>query len=125
MSGEGAFVSLTKGPVHTAIEVCVNDPTNYYDKRQRLLEALKKLQPPEQEHVPDFLVATTEIAEVTAAAADYLEKHWFRWWSTKQHQEPILRLGIIRAIEVANGDPDKILPIDFLWLNIGKQTFKG
>jgi hypothetical protein len=125
MSGDGAFVNLTKGPVHTAIEVCVNDPANYYDKRQRLLEALKALKPPEQEHIPDFLVAITEIAEVTDAAAYYLKNHWFTWWSTKQFQEPILRLGIIHAIEVANSAPEKILPIDFLWLNIGKQTFQG
>jgi hypothetical protein len=125
MSGEGAFVSLTKGPVHTAIEVCVNDPANYYDKRQRLLKALKALKPPEQEHILDFLVAITEIAEVTEAAADYLKNHWFKWWKTKQFQEPILRLGIIHAIEVANRDPEKILPIDFLWLNIGKTTFQG
>jgi hypothetical protein len=124
MSGDGAFVSLTKGPVHTAIEVCVNDPANYYDKRQRLLEALKKLKPPEQEHIPDFLVAITEIAEVTEAAADYLKNHWFTWWETKQFREPILRLGIIRAIEVANSNSEKILPIDFLWLNIGKAIFQ-
>jgi hypothetical protein len=125
MSGEGAFANLTKGPVHSAIEVCVNDPANYYAKRQRLLEALEKL-PTDQEQIPDFLFIIKQIAGVTEAAARYLEEHWFTWWSAeKKFQERILRLGIIRAIKAANSDPEKILPIDFLWLNIGKRSLHG
>jgi hypothetical protein len=124
MSGEGAFISLTKGPVHAAIEACVNDPDNGYAKRQNLLQALQDL-PEDEERIADFVFIIKQIAQVTEAAAQYLDTHWFRWWSEKRFQEPILRLGIIRAINVANSDRENILPIEFLWLNIGQRTLQG
>jgi len=113
--GDDLFAHMTKGPVHTAIEVCANDRS----KRALLLQALKAL-PPAEDCIADFVRILKEIAQVTEYAARYLEDEWFTWWRQKQLREPIIRQGIILAIEEANMS-FPALPIAFYWLGVGDR----
>ena len=118
--GDDLFAHMTKGPVHTAIEVCVND----FDKRDLFLEALKSL-PKAEERTADFVRFLKEIAQVTERAADYLEHEWFEWWPQKKLREPIIRQGIIQAIEMAEMGSSR-LPIAFYWIGVGdREKYKA
>jgi hypothetical protein len=122
--GAGDLYAITKGPIHTAIEVCVNekDDSNNYAKRDRFLQALQEF-PQDQDCSSDFVRILKEIAQVTEEAAKYLETKWLTWWSADHpHREPIIRYGIIRAINAANTPPK--VPIDFYWLSVGNRDSK-
>jgi hypothetical protein len=114
MGDEVSFAHMTKGPVHTAIEACVND----YNKRASLLQALQAL-PPTENRPHDFVRILKEIAQVTEHAATYLEEEWFTWWPQKQFPELIVRHGIILAIQQAN-TPSQV-PIVFYWMGVGRE----
>ncbi len=94
---------------------------------ERRLEVLRHLQPYPQ----DSLVENAEKGKVlTAAEAKHIRKHWFNeygdgWWQGDiQPVEPILREGLVAAIEAALNDYNtspptprlRPLPIVFYWV---------
>ena len=144
--GEGvinARKNLVKGIVNTKIDVLVNQPDKAggFDKRDEFLQALNNW-------AQDFLEILKYHAGVTPKEADYLREYWFDpnwadpnsecWWREKQPIEPIIRQGLITAINVATRDPDsvatpdpetwakraKALPIDSYWIYSGYNQFE-
>lgn len=122
--GDAIDTRMTKGPIHAALEVCVNTydgKAQNYVQRGLLLEALQSLIP-ERDCLPAFLRILQEIVQVPEAAADYL-RGWFARWPDVPLREPIVRQGIIRAIQEANSVSPH-LPIDFYWLAVGdRETY--
>jgi hypothetical protein len=136
--GEGiisARKNLVKGIVNTKIDALVNhrNSAGAFDKRDELLKALNNW-------TEDFLEILKRHAGVTAKEADYLHEYWFDpnwadpnsecWWREKQPIEPIIRQGLITAIDVATQDPDtgakraQALPIDSYWIYSGYNQFE-
>lgn len=118
MSDAGMFGNIMKGPVHAKIDALVNDPD--VNKRQRFLADLK-------DWTLDYVNIIQEHAGVTDAEALYLRNSWYNldpatgWWPEHQPIEPIVRQGLITAIEVAMQDPDtgvyRNLPLDSYWIS--------
>ena len=139
--GEGiinARKNLVKGIVNNKIDALVNQPDKAggFDKRDEFLKALNNWE-------EDFLEILKYHAGVTSKEADYLREYWFDpnwadpnsecWWREKQPIEPIMRQGLITAIDVATRDPDdpdpgskraKALPIDSYWIYSGYNQFE-
>src|SRR5437773_104728 len=109
--GDALVTRMVKGPIHAALEACVNDDVNDYDRRRLLHDALQEL-PADQDCLVDYLLILKEIVRVPEDAAVYLAG-WYERWPEKHLREPIIRRGIICAIEKANCHP--VLPIDFYW----------
>lgn len=60
---------------------------------------------------------------LTEEEANHFRNDWFEtWWPNAQPVEPIIRKGLITAMEVAIRDPDEVekretpLPIDVYWI---------
>jgi hypothetical protein len=121
--GAGDLSAMTKGPVHRAIEVCLNedDGSGYYAKRDRFLQELERFASV-LDCRPEFVRIVKEIAQVTEESGRYLETKWLTWWPEKRLLGPIVCQGIVRAIKAAN-DPalPKKLPIDFYWFAVGQR----
>ena len=122
--GDAIDTRMTKGPIHVALEVCVNTydvKAQNYVKRGLLLEALQSLVP-ERDCLSAFLRVLLDIVQVPEAATDYL-RSWFAKWPDVPLREPIIRQGIIQAIVEANSVSPH-LPIDFYWLAVGdRETY--
>jgi hypothetical protein len=131
--GEGiinAKKNLVKGTVNIKIDALVNhqDKAGGFDKRDEFLQALNYWAEP-------FLDILERYEVVNRKEADYLREYWHDpnwadpnsecWWREKQPIEPIIRQGLITAIDVATRDPDtgakraKGLPIDSYWIYSG------
>jgi hypothetical protein len=136
--GEGivsARKNLVKGIVNIKVDELVNhrDSAGAFDKRDAFLKALNNWD-------EDYLEILKLHAGVTTKEADYLHEYWFDpnwadpnsecWWREKQPILPIIRQGLITAIEVATQDPDtgakraQGLPIDSYWIYSGYSQFE-
>ena len=131
MGTEGTFAPMLKGPVHKAVDNVVNsqDVHGHYDKRGVFLDGLKALQPPERDHTVGYLDLLMQPvrhggAGVSRRQAEYLGEYWYgrdSFWSHYRYAfhptEPIVRLGLIKAIELAT---QFNLPLDSYWVAAGE-----
>jgi len=105
--GEGVFGSIVKGPVHQLVDTVVNDPT----RRAAFLAALRNAGTADQ--YCDLL----KYHGLTEDQAKYLREWWYNeprsFWPQLQPIYPILKRGLIKAIEVADMNPS--LPVDSYW----------
>jgi hypothetical protein len=108
---EGISLStISKGIVHAKVDRLLNDKKN--PKRNEFIEAVKNWS-------IDYLELLT-IAGVTPPEVEYLREYWFDpnwadpnsecWWREHQPIEPIVRQGLITAIDIATQDPDADQP---------------
>jgi hypothetical protein len=121
---------VSQGPIMRKIDIMAND----LSQRENFLAALRD---PKQGYV-DILAyfgPLTPGAELTPYELKALREYWFDphwedpksecWWKDHQPIEPIIRQGLIKAIEVASEDPDskqkRNLLIDSHWVCIGDQ----
>jgi hypothetical protein len=106
---EGITLStISKGIVHAKVDKLLNDRKNL--DRNRFIEAVKNWS-------IDYL-DVLKIAGVTDREVEYLREYWFDpnwadlnsecWWREHQPIEPIVRQGLITAIDVATRDPDAV-----------------
>jgi hypothetical protein len=122
MGPEGIFATLIKGVVHKAVDDWLNnDLTN----RQSFLNDLKALQPSDANHTDEYLEILRGVGVITFQL-EYLRRYWFSpdgFWTQHRYPfhptEPIVRMGLIKAIEVANEAP--ALPIDSYWVAAGDK----
>ena len=123
--GDALVTRMIKGPIHAALEACVNDyyicrdaygtESTVIGRRKLLYDALTSL-PPDEHCLAEYLLILKEIVRVPQEAAVYLAE-WYNRWPEKDLREPIIRRGIICAIEAADVPP--VVPIDFYWLGVG------
>src|SRR5262245_45012817 len=116
MGCEGMQSMILKGPVHQAVDGLVNKDTT---TRAAFLAALKALQPAEHDHTQAYLEIlqsyTPQLVQPINYLA-YLHDTWYNpqgsppktalgldgFWSAEYHPtEPIIRQGLIKAIELA------------------------
>lgn len=112
--GEGVFGNIVKGPVHQAVDAVVNDPT----RRAAFLAGLRGAATADQ-----YCTLLTDNL-LPPVQADYLRRWWYngadRFWPWLQPIYPILKRGLIKAIEVADMSP--VLPLDSYWSTGGTQV---
>lgn len=101
---------------------------NDLSRRETFLSALKN---PQQEYVQVLV----DYASLTPGEANFLRQYWFNpdwaearsncWWPEHQPIEPVIRYGMIKAIELAMRDPDtgreRTLPIHSYWVCCSSQ----
>jgi hypothetical protein len=120
MGDEGTFGHMVKGPVHTSVDIYANSV-----QRQRFLEALQSTR--------DYLDILAEDARVDPRLIAYLRRTWYdpganAWWPWLQPIQPLIRQGLIQAINLASRDPDtgeerkQPLPIESYWMPDGNQV---
>jgi hypothetical protein len=121
MSSEVISGNIFKGPVHARVDALVNhqDEHGVFDKREAFLTALK-------DWSRDYVQILVEYTELPNDQAVYLRNTWYNldpavgWWPEHQPIQPIIRQGLIKAIEVAMEDPDtkkkRNLPLDSYWV---------
>jgi hypothetical protein len=109
MMTEGISLStISKGIVHEKVDRLLNSPkTN--PTRQAFIDAI-------QDWSKDYLEVLEMMAGVTKREIEYLREYWFDpnwadlhsecWWREHQPIEPIVRQGLITAIDVATRDPE-------------------
>jgi hypothetical protein len=147
MGCEGTRAPLVQGPVHHAIDMLVNTDTAM---RGAFLQALKALQPLDSDQTEAYLAILALYAPSLAAHInvdnyslnysylDYLHDSWYNplgtpkprsprvnvdgfWPALPYHPtEPIVRLGLIKAIELVI---ETDLPLASYWLAAG-STFE-
>lgn len=112
--GDGILGHITKGPVHTKVDALVNHESaqGVFDKRAAFLTALLNAGT-----VTDYLAFIEPEAGLDPADVNYLRATWYNpsptgWWSSLQPIYPILRRGLIKAIQAAG---TKLL-LDSYWL---------
>lgn len=134
MGDEGLFGNISKGPVHTAIDAWVNyQEKGVYVLRQPFLNALTD----EAQDYVDILSDDAHwkqphrkildtLPKVSEGQAEYLRNFWYNtrtgWWHDCQPTQPIIRQGLIRAIELAM---ERTLPLDSYWVAIGDMPQAG
>jgi hypothetical protein len=120
MSDEGTFGHILKGPVHTQVDIYANSAS-----RQDFLAELKSTR--------DYLDILERDAQVDLKLIAYLRRTWYdlgvnAWWPWLQPIQPLIRQGLIQAIELASQDPDTgeerkpSLPIESYWIPGGNQV---
>jgi hypothetical protein len=121
MSSEVISGNIFKGPIHARIDALVNhrDEHGVFDKRGLFLDALR-------DWGQDYVQILQGHTEVPADQALYLRNTWYNqdpatgWWPEHQPIQPIIRQGLIRALEVAMQNPDtgerRDLPLDSYWI---------
>jgi len=118
MSDEGVLGHISKGPVHTRVDAHANS-----NQRQSLLAALQSTR--------DYLDILENDAGVSPRYIQYLRRTWYNqgaggWWPWLQPLQPLVRQGLIEAIDLASRDPDtgaaRNLPIDSYWMPVGDQV---
>jgi hypothetical protein len=125
MMGEGMFLHIAKGSVHKKVDATLNHKGagGMFDKRDDFLTAL------EQADDADAYLALLQTRPLmtellTEAEANYLRDTWYNdegrqttlgrgWWPWLQPIYPILKAGLIKAIQAAKTPPR---PIDSYWL---------
>jgi hypothetical protein len=112
MGDEGSLGHISKGPVHTRIDAYANS-----NQRQSFLTALQSTR--------DYLDILENDAGVNPRYIQYLRRTWYSqgangWWPWLQPIQPLVRQGLIQAIDLASRDPDtgaaRTLPIDSYWM---------
>ncbi len=144
MGCEGMSTTIMKGPVHQAIDELVNQDAI---KRAAFLEALKGLQPDKdcteayleilKRHAPQLEEFAPPSPFSPVNLLDYLHDTWYNpsdepkprqprfkglngFWPAEYHPtEPIIRQGLIAAIELAI---ERSLPLDSYWLATGDRV---
>ena len=120
MGDEGSLGHIVKGPVHTQVDVYANSP-----QRPHFLTALQSTR--------DYLDILGTDAQVEPRLIEYLRRTWYNlsasgWWPWLQPIQPLIRRGLIQALELASRDPDtgeerKLpLPIESYWMPDGNQV---
>ncbi len=114
--GQGVLGHLSKGIVLTKLDALLNhtDAKGQFDKRAAFLAALKAPEAGTPDAYRNILVAQ---AGVTPEESKYLGDTWYGtgpygWWQALQPVYPIVRQGLIKAIEEAK---DTLL-VDSYWL---------
>jgi hypothetical protein len=116
---------ISKGTIMRKIDNTVNNLITH--EPSRLSTFLGALGDPNSDYVQILLDYTS----LTQAEAAYLQKYWFNnnlkdpnvFWPDKQPIEPIVRQGLIKAIQLATEDPDtrtkRNFAIDSYWICTG------
>jgi hypothetical protein len=105
--------NISKGVIHQKVDATVNHMEHgRFDLRAKFLAELKRARTSE-----DYLRLIIEQAGVRPDEADYMRKRFYKtdpnpWWPDLPPTYPIVRQGLIKAIEEA-GDT---LPLDSYWL---------
>jgi hypothetical protein len=131
MSDGGTDASISRGVVNMALDELLNhqDSKKDFDKRYDLLRALQAL-PSGTDHRDDFLNILKTHANIKVQEADYLRDYWYNpdrpgFWPTPKYTfhpvEPIVRMGLIKAILVAEALK---WPIVSYWMPVG-STFES
>jgi hypothetical protein len=134
--------TILKGPVHQATDALVNQDAT---TRAAFLEALKALQPPDEDHTAAYLEILARHAPQLAHfvvpqlgpvnVLNYPHDTWDNssdrptkprrsgaagFWSAAHHPtEPVIRQCLITAIELAI---EKHLPLDSYWIAAGDRV---
>lgn len=117
--GEGVWGGIVKGPVHRFVDAYLNQQTNgVYDKRQEFLDKVKAAA-----NADDYLTYLKSLGLKTGDA-DYLRTWWYNegptgFWPWLQPIYPVLKAGLIKAIEVAIATRR---PLDSYWSSSGHQV---
>lgn len=125
MGDEGMSGHISKGPVHRKVDARVNSMNA--DQRQAFRDALAD---PAQSYLN---VLNNFNVGLTVGEETYLRDHWYiqpeppqwnGWWRGLQPIEPIIRQGLIKAInESLTQNPP--LPIDSYWVTAGAWAPAG
>jgi hypothetical protein len=112
---EGLGGHVTKGRVHLLFDRYVNEQKA---KRKALLDGLRAADTPDK-----YVGILRDVVGVKAAQTRYLTDTWYNTgagglWSKLQPIYPILRRGLIKALEEA-GDT---LPLESYWTTTGTQV---
>lgn len=119
--GDGIAGHVSKGPIHTKVDALVNhkDSKGQFDKRAAFLDAIIN-----RANTPDAYRQILETqAEVTREESDYLRDIWYnegprRWWPEVQPIYPVLRQGLIKALQEAG----QHLVLDSYWMPIAGDS---
>lgn len=128
MGCAGMSAHISKGPVHRAVDWVVNhqNKDGEFDMRQRFLDDLESSREYLDilnEALRSFLRKEGLPSQWADKRADfltgYLADYWYgAWWPQHQPVMPLVRVGLIKAIHVANmGKPQ--LPIESHWIAAG------
>ena len=118
MAEEGTIGHISKGHVHRMVDTYANS-----NQRQSFLTALQSTR--------DYLDILGHDTGVDPRYIQNLRRTWYNpgadgWWPWLQPIQPLVRQGLIAAIELASRDPDtgavRNLPIDSYWMPIGDQV---
>lgn len=118
MSDEGSSGHIVKGPVHTSVDAYANS-----NQRGSFLTELQSAR--------DYLDILENDARVDPRLIVYLRNTWYNpgvglWWPWLQPIQPLIRQGLIEALDLASRDPDtgatRNLPIDSYWMPDGNQV---
>jgi len=113
--GEGIFGNIVKGPVHQLVDAVVNDPA----RRAGFLAGVRSAD------TSDQYCTHLRTNGLDPRHADYLRQWWYNqgpegFWPWLQPIYPILKRGLIKAIEVADVAP--VLSLDSYWSPGGTQV---
>jgi hypothetical protein len=119
--GDGIVGHVSKGPIHAKVDALANhrDRGGQFDRRAAFLDALIH-----QAQTPDAYRAILESqAGVTPGESNYLRDTWYNtgaggFFPQVQPIYPILRQGLIKALQEAGGD----LALDSYWLAIAADS---
>lgn len=118
--GDGIVGHISKGPVHSKIDALVNHKDkSQFDKRATFLEAMIN-QANSSELYREILRTQ---AGVSQRESDYLRDTWYDtktkvWWPEMQPIYPILRQGLIKALQEAGQD----LLLDSYWAPVAGNS---
>jgi hypothetical protein len=128
MGCAGMSAHISKGPVHRAVDWVVNHQNTggEFDMRQRFLDDLesnREYLDILNEALRSFLRKEGLPSQWADKRADfltsYLADYWYgAWWPQHQPVMPLVRVGLIKAIHVANMVKPR-LPIESHWVTAG------
>ena len=107
---------VSKGSVHTKVDDILNHrrKDHAFDKRFAFYQDLAHWN-------LSYLDVLKTHADVSPEETNYLARYWYSpngFWPTLHPVEPLVRQGLIKSIEEADGS-NPPLPIDSYWLCIG------
>lgn len=118
--GDGIVGHISKGPVHTKIDKLVNHKDKGgFDKRATFLEAMINKATTSELYLD---ILRTQ-AGVSQRESDYLRDTWYDrntkvWWPEMQPIYPILRQGLIKALQEVGQD----LMFDSYWAPVAGHS---
>ena len=128
MGCAGMSAHISRGPVHRAVDWVVNhrNRDGEFDLRQRFLDDLESNRDYLDllnEALRSFLRAEGLPPQQADKRAEfltsYLAQYWYgEWWPQHQPVLPLVRLGLIKAIKVANKVKPQ-LPMESQWIAAG------
>jgi len=117
--GEGVWGGIVKGPVHRFVDAYLNQQTNgQYDNRDAFLASIKAT------NTANDYVTYLQSIGLHGDDAFYLKTWWYNegptgFWPWLQPIYPVLKAGLIKAIEVAIATNR---PLDSYWSSSGHQV---